>query len=82
MTPGDNNQVVSESISFDKGDSLTFLKDDVAYTVAPKDDDQLKNMFKDFVTLMIMQDLAENEDKEYITIRNLFISNLNIYFDE
>ena len=45
MTPGDNNQVVSASINFDKGDSLAFKKDDVALVVTPKDSQQLTKVY-------------------------------------
>ena len=46
MEEGDDGQVVSEEIKFDKGDQLTFYKDDVELEAVPKDDAQLTKVFK------------------------------------
>ena len=45
MTDNGDGQVVSQTISLEKGDALEFTKDNAAFAVAPKDDDQATKVF-------------------------------------
>lgn len=45
MTKGTGTEYVSKSLSFKKGDVVTFLKDDEAYAVTPKEDSQLTKVY-------------------------------------